>query len=133
MPHSRACLQRVPCAYTELSRAEPSRAEPSRAEPNVRVIPTDPSPRPKASPTPFDFRPAEQVMGTLVINDLPESVELDRQAMAAIVGGSMVLSHQTMLAPRPNASLRIGTAAGVMARTPIADAVAQRTRITLLR
>jgi hypothetical protein len=44
-----------------------------------------------------------------------------------------VLSHQTMLAPRPNASLRIGTAAGVMARTPIADAVAQRTRMTLLR
>jgi hypothetical protein len=72
-------------------------------------------------------------MGTLVINDLPESVELDRQAMAAIVGGSTVLSHQTMLAPRPNASLRIGTAAGVMARTPIADAVAQRTRMTLLR
>ncbi|PTB17106.1 hypothetical protein C9I57_29640 [Trinickia symbiotica] len=29
-------------------------------------------------------------MATLVINDLPESVELDRQAMAAITGGAMI-------------------------------------------
>lgn len=39
-------------------------------------------------------------MSTLVIKDLPESVELDRQAMAAITGGARVASHQTLLAPR---------------------------------
>lgn len=40
-------------------------------------------------------------MGTLVIKDLLENVELDRQAMAAITGGARVASHQTLLAPRP--------------------------------
>ncbi|QGZ64706.1 hypothetical protein [Paraburkholderia acidisoli] len=43
----------------------------------------------------------ENAMGKLVIKDLPENVELDRQAMAAITGGARVASHQTLLAPRP--------------------------------
>lgn len=77
-------------------------------------------------------------MGTLVINDLPESVDLDRQAMAAITGGSMVQAHQTMLAPQMFTGLRIAAGlrefAGEFAgRSPIAEAVAQRTRTTLLR
>ena len=73
-------------------------------------------------------------MGTLVINDLPESVDLDRQAMAAITGGSMVQAHQTMLAPQMFTGLRIAAGLGEFAgRSPIAEAVAQRTRTTLLR
>jgi hypothetical protein len=39
-------------------------------------------------------------MTTLVINDLPESVELDRQAMAAITGGARVRGHGAMSARR---------------------------------
>lgn len=39
-------------------------------------------------------------MTTLVIRDLPESVDLDRQAMAAITGGSMVQAQQTLFARR---------------------------------
>lgn len=39
-------------------------------------------------------------MATLVIHDLPESVELDRQAMSAITGGSMVQAHQTLFTRR---------------------------------
>ncbi|MGV2289356.1 hypothetical protein AAHK20_11650 [Trinickia sp. YCB016] len=77
-------------------------------------------------------------MGTLVINDLVESVDLDRQAMAAITGGSMVQAHQTMLAPQLFTGLRIAAGLGEFAgefagRSPIAEAVAQRTRTTLLR
>lgn len=77
-------------------------------------------------------------MGTLVINDLPESVDLDRRAMAAITGGSMVQAHQTMLAPQMFTGLRIAAGLGEFAaefagRSPIAEAVAQRTRTTLLR
>lgn len=39
-------------------------------------------------------------MATLVIHDLPESLELDRQAMAAITGGAMVQAHQTLFERR---------------------------------
>jgi hypothetical protein len=87
---------------------------------------------------PFPFYFAESAMGTLVINDLPESVDLDRQAMAAITGGAMVQSHQTMLAPQMFTGLRIAAgnsgAATSAIRSPSAEALtAQRTRTTLLR
>ncbi|TKC81634.1 hypothetical protein FAZ69_27090 [Trinickia terrae] len=72
-------------------------------------------------------------MGILAINDLPESVDLDRQAMAAITGGSTVQSHRTMLAPQPFTGLRFGIGPGEIHRTPIAEAVEQRTRSTLFR
>ncbi len=39
-------------------------------------------------------------MATLVIHDLPESVELDRQAMSAVTGGSMVQTRQTLFVRR---------------------------------
>ncbi|MGN6317132.1 hypothetical protein [Trinickia sp.] len=39
-------------------------------------------------------------MTTLVIHDLPESIDLDRQAMAAITGGSMVQARQTLFVRR---------------------------------
>lgn len=39
-------------------------------------------------------------MTTLVIRDLPESIDLDRQAMAAITGGSMVQAQQTLFVRR---------------------------------
>jgi hypothetical protein len=72
-------------------------------------------------------------MGILVINDLPESIDLDRQAMAAISGGAMVRAHQTMLAPRPLSCLHTGAAATPFARAPSDDAVAPRAQPTLLR
>ena len=71
-------------------------------------------------------------MGTLVITDLPESVELDQQAMTAITGGSKVHAQQTMLAPQTFTGLRIGTGVAGIGRTPIAEAVATRARITTL-
>jgi hypothetical protein len=36
----------------------------------------------------------EQAMSTIVIKDLPESVDLDRQAMRAVVGGARVTGRQ---------------------------------------
>jgi hypothetical protein len=39
-------------------------------------------------------------MATLVINDLPESVELDARAMAAISGGAHIRGHGAGLARR---------------------------------
>jgi hypothetical protein len=39
-------------------------------------------------------------MTTLVIDDLPESIELDRQAMAAITGGARVRGHWAVSARR---------------------------------
>ena len=72
-------------------------------------------------------------MGILVINDLPESVDLDRQAMAAITGGSMVQARQTMLGAQPFTGLRIGAGVNAAAFTPSVSTTAQRTRTTLLR
>jgi len=66
-------------------------------------------------------------MGTLVINDLTESVDLDRQAMAAISGGSKVQTHQTMLAPQPFTGLRFGAGASHAGRKAIAEADAAGT------
>lgn len=37
-------------------------------------------------------------MSTLVIKDLPESIELDREAMKAVTGGARSAGHQTPLA-----------------------------------
>jgi hypothetical protein len=39
-------------------------------------------------------------MATLVINDLPESVELDAQAMAAVTGGARIRGQGAGLARR---------------------------------
>ncbi|MGU7782834.1 hypothetical protein [Burkholderia sp. PU8-34] len=72
-------------------------------------------------------------MGVLVINDLPESVDLDRQAMAAITGGAKVRSHQTMLAPQPFPYLHTDAPGTALTRTPVADAAASPARPTLLR
>ncbi|KVN25146.1 hypothetical protein WT09_33055 [Burkholderia stagnalis] len=72
-------------------------------------------------------------MGVLVINDLPESVDLDRQAMAAITGGAMVRAHQTMLAPQAFPYLHTDTHGAASARMPAVEAVASRPRPTLLR
>ncbi|TCW84335.1 hypothetical protein C5O80_14950 [Burkholderia sp. SRS-46] len=72
-------------------------------------------------------------MGVLVIHDLPESVDLDRQAMAAVTGGAMVHAHQTMLAPQPFPHLHTGAPDAGLARTPKAEAVASHAQPTLLR
>ncbi|KVC69629.1 hypothetical protein WJ47_14370 [Burkholderia ubonensis] len=72
-------------------------------------------------------------MGVLVINDLPESVDLDRQAMAAITGGAMVRAHQTMLAPRTFPFLHTDAQDAASTRAPAADAAPSRARPTLLR
>ncbi|WP_185640784.1 MULTISPECIES: hypothetical protein [unclassified Burkholderia] len=72
-------------------------------------------------------------MGVLVINDLPESVDLDRQAMAAITGGAMVRAHQTMLAPHAFPYLHTEARGAALARAPVAEAAASPARPTLLR
>ena len=72
-------------------------------------------------------------MGVLVINDLPESVDLDRQAMAAITGGAKVRAHQTMLAPQPFPYLHTDARGAALAHAPVADAASSPARPTLLR
>ena len=71
-------------------------------------------------------------MGTLVIKDLPESVDLDRQAMAAITGGARIGSHQTMLAPQPFGALHAGFA-NVQTPRGLVTVTAAPPRPTLLR
>jgi hypothetical protein len=71
-------------------------------------------------------------MTTLVIKDLPESVDLDREAMAAITGGARIASHQTQLAPRPFVGLRVEMAGAPTTRGPAA-VIATPPRPTLLR
>jgi hypothetical protein len=46
-------------------------------------------------------------MAKLIIKDLVESVELDREAMAAIVGGARVGARSSMAAPLVPASARV--------------------------
>jgi hypothetical protein len=58
-------------------------------------------PVPASRKSPPSYLPARSaIMTTLVINDLPESIELDRQAMAAITGGAMVRGHGAPFARR---------------------------------
>ena len=58
-------------------------------------------------------------MTIVVIHDLPESVELDKQAMAAITGGAMVQAHQTIFARRQTfTGLPLSTAARVSPLEP---------------
>lgn len=75
-------------------------------------------------------------MAMLVIHDLPESVELDREAMAAVTGGSMVQAHQTLFARRQTfTGLPLGSIASAEARTPFGKTAASppHVRTTLLR
>jgi hypothetical protein len=54
-------------------------------------------------------------MAIIVIKDLPESVDLDRRAMAAITGGMRARGHQTALGRRLFRSVGVashGTAFG---------------------
>jgi hypothetical protein len=74
----------------------------------------------------------EHTMGTLVIKDLPESVDLDQQAMAAIRGGARVGSHQTLLAPRPFVGVRVSLADEATSRG-LATVTVAPPRPTLLR
>jgi hypothetical protein len=57
-------------------------------------------------------------MTKLVINDLPESVELDRQAMTAIFGGAMVRTHSAVLARRQTLTGLDSQGAAVAALVP---------------
>ena len=51
-------------------------------------------------------------MTHLVIHDLPESVELDKLAMAAVTGGAMVQAHETLFVRRQTfTGLALATAA----------------------
>jgi hypothetical protein len=58
-----------------------------------------------------DGRPPDFISGAamakLIIKDLADSVELDREAMAAIVGGARVGARSTSAAPLVPASTRI--------------------------
>ncbi|HEV3104090.1 MAG TPA: hypothetical protein VGZ01_00155 [Trinickia sp.] len=73
-------------------------------------------------------------MTTLVIHDLPESVELDRQAMAAITGGSMVQAHQTLFARRQTfTGLASAAVTSPQSATPFEQTGGARVHTTLLR
>ena len=74
-------------------------------------------------------------MATLVIHDLPESVELDRQAMSAITGGSMVQAHQTLFSRRQTFTgfPQTTTVEKAEAVGPFAGTGALRVHTTLLR
>lgn len=72
-------------------------------------------------------------MTILVIKDLADSVELDREAMAAITGGSKVPLQRTMLARAASPRMWIGSAlTGVPHERPTGRA-GSRKRSTLLR
>ncbi|QGZ59050.1 hypothetical protein [Paraburkholderia acidiphila] len=71
-------------------------------------------------------------MSIIVIKDLPESVELDRQAMAAIAGGARVAAQRTLLVPRPFIGVRVEIEGSPARRGP-ATVTAMRPRPTLLR
>jgi hypothetical protein len=58
-------------------------------------------------------------MTILVIKDLDESVELDREAMAAITGGARIPLQQTMLSRAANARLWIGPALSGVLHAPV--------------
>ncbi|PMS32755.1 hypothetical protein B0G57_12167 [Trinickia symbiotica] len=66
-------------------------------------------------------------MATLVINDLPESVELDRQAMAAITGGAMIRGQAARLAARQQTLTGLESHGPTVTATP-----ASAVRTTLL-
>ncbi|MCP3726048.1 hypothetical protein M3I53_23450 [Paraburkholderia sp. CNPSo 3272] len=71
-------------------------------------------------------------MSIIVIKDLTESVELDREAMAAIVGGARVASQRTLLVPRPFIGVRVEIEGSPAQRGPGTIPTA-RPRPTLLR
>lgn len=71
-------------------------------------------------------------MSIIVIKDLPESVELDRQAMAAITGGARFASRRTLLVPRPFIGVR-AEIESAPAQRGHASATATRPSPTLLR
>ena len=51
--------------------------------------------------------PGEHIMAKLLIKDLADSVELDRAAMAAIVGGARIGARLTSAAPLVPTSARV--------------------------
>jgi hypothetical protein len=54
----------------------------------------------------LDFR-GEHIMAKLLINDLADNVELDREAMAAIVGGARIGARLSSAAPLVPTSTRV--------------------------
>jgi hypothetical protein len=67
-------------------------------------------------------------MATLSIKDLPDSVELDRRAMAAIIGGARIGAHFSVVAqPVVSTARVVDYPPGFPgARQPIAEAIARR-------
>ena len=59
-------------------------------------------------------------MSTLVIKDLPDSLDLDSQAMAAITGGARLQGRQSIFGSRPFPADRIINYPGGVTRTPAA-------------
>jgi hypothetical protein len=61
-------------------------------------------------------------MAIIVIKDLPESVDLDRQAMVAITGGARARDRQTLLGRTIFRSARTINDPTSFAYSPLADA-----------
>ncbi|HEV3424636.1 MAG TPA: hypothetical protein VG105_12840 [Paraburkholderia sp.] len=70
-------------------------------------------------------------MATIAIKDLPDSVELDRQAMAAIIGGARTgVRYGLVVQPLAGAARVVDYPPGFPgARQPIADAIARRSSL----
>ncbi len=72
-------------------------------------------------------------MAAILIKDLPDSVELDKQAMSAIAGGARSSSRQALRSyARPASSTRIvnfpASQIGVAAAQPAAKATGRKAR-----
>lgn len=60
-------------------------------------------------------------MAVIVIRDLPESVDLDREAMVAITGGARAPGRQTFFGRATRSSSRIVNYPASLARNPMRD------------
>ena len=72
-------------------------------------------------------------MAAILIKDLPDSVELDKQAMSAIVGGARSSAHQALRSyAKPAGSTRIvnfpASQIGVTAPQPTVKATGRKAR-----
>lgn len=68
-------------------------------------------------------------MAIIVIKDLPENMELDRQAMQAITGGTRMRGQPLAFAHGPSRSLEIGGDPGARRAGPAAKS---RPRMSIL-
>ena len=60
-------------------------------------------------------------MATIVVKDLPENIDLDREAMTSITGGARMRASKTIFTHLPLQGSRIVTYPPGFPRTPLAN------------